>query len=396
MREPLPEAFTGCVVSVFGEDKVIVATEAHPSQPIKLWYKNWKPPAGMVDPQPDQNGNLYERLLGKVRRAVQKEALQSVTFIWMQGEADAGSGWGGVYEASFYGLLEQLKQDLGIEEIHFVVGRINDFGLDPGKSTERERVREIQVKLGEENANGAWIDTDDLNRGVNPWGGYSLCDGHFPPPAYRIMGKRFARAACRLIDPGMKLDPGLFDEVFFDTADDVSSHEAIGKTVTSRSDSLVGGGKSPDFARLTDGAFGSSDHQDPSWFRIAPSEAPVELILDLGKLQQVHAIGVHTLFSPPAAAEFPESFAFESSEDGAIYRQNRGRYNTIQVTKYDRPDLVRSASPSEPLLVLTDQTKPRSWQTGVQARYIKITVKTGGQWVLIDEIIVNPAKARFL
>lgn len=48
-------------------------------------------------------------------------------YIWMQGEEDARMGWGSVYEKSFNGVLEQLKQDHKVTKINYVVGRINDY-----------------------------------------------------------------------------------------------------------------------------------------------------------------------------------------------------------------------------------------------------------------------------
>jgi hypothetical protein len=86
------------------------------------------------------------------------------------------------------GVHDQLRADLGVEDVHFVVGRIHDFWKDPQQFPDGEQIREIQVGLGGKHTKGPWIDTDDLNRGVNPWGGYSLRDGQFPPPAYRVMG----------------------------------------------------------------------------------------------------------------------------------------------------------------------------------------------------------------
>ncbi|MGB0743905.1 MAG: sialate O-acetylesterase [Opitutales bacterium] len=389
MRQPLTTTFSKCVEGVFGENKVIVTTVAQAGQPIKRWHRNWQPPAGLEDSKPENNGGIYDRLISNVKKKIENQALASLTFIWMQGEADAKAGWGSVYEVSFHGVLDQFKEDLGIQQINFVVGRINDFWVDPEKFPDGELIRKIQVELGEENQNGRWINTDDINRGVNPWGGYSLNDGHFPPTAYRVMGQRFAKAACDLIVPNIELDTDLFREVFFDSAEDVKSHAAIGKPVFSSPEKSTRG-QTPGLLILTDGKFGTSRHQEEEWLRIAPKEEPVEFIVDLGEVQKVDAVGVHTLFSSDADAEFPDSIVIQYSEDGETYQISNSRHNTIKLNEDNRNLIRKMANPSERLLLLTEQVAPRRLETGVSARYIKITVNTGKQWVLIDEIIVNP------
>jgi hypothetical protein len=285
-------------------------------------------------------------------------------------------------------VLEQIKKDLDIEEIHFVVGRINEYWLDPNQFPDGKLIRELQVKLGESHENGAWIDTNDLNRGINPWGGYSLNDGHFPPPGYRVMGQRFAKAACLLIDPNLDLDENLFREVFFDTIDDVKSHAAIGKPVKSAGSGA--GLKGADFAKLTDGKYGSKRHSDSEWLMIEASGEPVELIVDLGEVLKVNEVGVHTLFSKKAGAEYPDSMQFLLSEDGENFQLSNSKYNNTKLNRIDRHLIHDIAKGEECLLVLTEQSEHRNPEPGVSARFVKVLIKTGTQNVLIDEIIVNP------
>lgn len=94
---------------------------------------------------------------------------------------------------SFNGVLDQLKQDLNVTKINYVVGRINDYWTTDRGLKDGDLVRATLMKLGEAGPNAAWINTDDLNQGVNPWGGYDECDGHFPPQGYRVIGQRFAK-----------------------------------------------------------------------------------------------------------------------------------------------------------------------------------------------------------
>ena len=68
MRRPLPESFEQAVSQVLGADSVIVVTHAHPSQPIRRWYRNWVPPEGQ-GPDEQENGTLHDALLSKVNEA---------------------------------------------------------------------------------------------------------------------------------------------------------------------------------------------------------------------------------------------------------------------------------------------------------------------------------------
>ncbi|NNJ86107.1 MAG: hypothetical protein HKP20_02950 [Akkermansiaceae bacterium] len=384
MRQPLPGSFSHCVEAVFGKDKVWVVTDAHPSQPIKMWYKEWQPPAGMVDENPEKNGTLYDRLMAKVKRTIKDTPLESVTFIWMQGEADAKAGWGSVYAAGFMGVLDQIREDLGVQDINFVVGRINDFWVGPAEFPDGQLIREIQVKLGEKHDNGAWINTDDLNRGVNPWGGYSLDDGHFPPPGYRVMGQRFARQACRLIDPHLKPDESIFAENFFDQASDVASHAAIGVKLSASVKPLHGS-----MGSLTDGKFGTAKMDDAAWVGFEPSDEPIELVLDLGKVMRVELTGINLLFSTDAKVELPKRIDISTSEDGENYALSGRRYNSVHLYHGTR-EALSELKATTPLLMITEQ-KHRKAPDGLNVRYVKFKIQSPDHRFYIDEIIVNPS-----
>jgi hypothetical protein len=372
MTGTLAKSFKECVEQTFGEDNVIVVRTGHPGQPLKNWYKAWQPPEGMTDDKPENNGKLYDVLIKAVNRAVKDRPIATTTFIWMQGETDAGNGWGSVYEKSFVGLLEQLKQDLAIKEMNFVVGRINEHWLE---KKDGELMRQVLQKLGTEHANGDWIDTDDINRGVNPWGGYSFEDGHYPPAGYVVMGQRFAKTACKLIDPEIKLDPAVYEEVFFDSADQIKTHAAVGKTIDGQG-----------WDALLDGKFGPLNHEHPAWVGIGPDQDPYELVIDLGEVMEIDSVAVHTLLSSKAKAQFPKQLGYSVSEDGETYQVNNNRYNTIKFYNGRLLKQMRSEGiKPTPLLLLTQQY-------GSKARYIKITIETGDQWVFIDEIVVNPSR----
>lgn len=385
MRQPLPESFTDAVCQVFGKDNVIVALHSHPSQPIKRWYKKWMSPEGVDGKMKEGEvcGTLYDALLKKVQKAIEGKELKSVTFVWMQGEADASAGWGKVYEKSFLGILDQFKKDLNLKKINFVLGRINDNYLSARGVKDGDLVRSVQVKLGEDNANGDWVNTDDLNTGVNPWGLYETAGGHFPNPAYRVMGQRFARKACRLIDPEMKLDEKIFDAEFFLSAEKIGSHSAIGKKISGTKPDAKYDGGGLGLECLLDGKFGSSNYKDKQWLGFSPENESVEFVVDLGKSQNVTEIAVNILISKEAKALFPKSAAILTSQDGSKFKPIVRKGAVKFFYKAARQNEWLKDHKSEPLLVLVGNKNP-------DVRFVKIKIETAKSWVFVDEIVVNP------
>lgn len=381
MTPTLSASFQKCVEQVYGKDKVLVSTTGHPSQPLKQWVKTWTPPEGMTDPKPESNGSMYDNLLQRVRHYLKAERPASLTFIWMQGEADSENRWASVYEKNFLTLVNQLKTDLGMDKIQFVVGRINDYWL---QKPDGQAMREVLMKLGDEHENGAWINTDDLNQGVNPWGGYSFIDGHFPPSGYVVMGQRFAKEACRLIQPDFKADPAIFAETFIDSYDDIQTHAAIGKTVTGTAPDASNNGAGKGLAVLTDGKFGEVKEGDPARIGFAPSATPIELIVSFDEPVNVDSIAVNLLLSSNAKAEFPNKITYSHSEDGETFKTNQGRFpSTGFYSKTELAEMRAKGIQPTPALVLRGHAFPN-------VREIKIEIETGAQWVFIDEIVVNP------
>ncbi len=123
----------------------------------------------------------------------------TVTFLWMQGERDAKMEWGPVYEESLNGLIKQLSDDLGRDDINVVIGRLSDFDMENRRYPHWTMVRDIQVRVAEKYPRAAWIDTDDLNDGVNRKGKPIKDDLHYSAEGYETFGKRMADAALGLI-----------------------------------------------------------------------------------------------------------------------------------------------------------------------------------------------------
>jgi len=181
-------SFTPAVRKAFEGDEVIVVKDAQGGQPIRRWYKKWKPASG---PAPAATGDLYDRLMAKVRKAVGDRKPATVTFVWMQGERDAKERHGDVYADAFKGLVRQLAADLGRKDLRFVIGRLSDFDNTNARYPHWTKVREAQVRVAEAHPLGEWVDTDDLN---GPKNGL-----HYTKDGYKTLGERFARKAVALI-----------------------------------------------------------------------------------------------------------------------------------------------------------------------------------------------------
>ena len=170
--------------------------DAMGGQPIRRWDKGWSKP---IQGKAFKGGDLYERLMKKVTPVVKGETLASVTFVWMQGERDAKESLGDQYPASFRRIIAQVKTDLNHAEVHFVVGRLSDFDMTNARYPEWTRIREVQEALAKESPVGAWVDTDDLNDGVNRRGKAIKDDLHYSVEGYKTLGQRFAEAAIRML-----------------------------------------------------------------------------------------------------------------------------------------------------------------------------------------------------
>ena len=191
------ESFTPAVIEAFGEEHVIVVKDAQGGQPIRRWYKEWHPADGETPPN---TGDLYERLMEKVNKAIAGKEIGTVTLVWMQGERDARESHGEVYAESLRGLVGQLQEDLHREDVNFVIGRLSDFGGKQRSYPHWNMIREVQVEVAEDDPRVAWVDTDDLNDGLNRRGKPIEDDLHYSAEGYKELGSRFAAKAIELIE----------------------------------------------------------------------------------------------------------------------------------------------------------------------------------------------------
>ena len=180
----------------FGKENIIVAKYALRGEPIRRWYKDWKPLEGGV---PKAQSDLYDSLMVNVFSAIENEKIETVTFIWMQGERDAKEKQGDVYEESLIGLYNQLSKDLNRDDMNLIIGRLSDFDLVNKKYKHWTKIRQAQVKVTESNPRFSWINTDDLNDGLNGRGKKIENDLHMSVEGYKTLGERFAGKAIQLI-----------------------------------------------------------------------------------------------------------------------------------------------------------------------------------------------------
>lgn len=184
-------SFTPTVTEALAQDKVIVVKSAQGDQPIRGWFKQWKPAKGRTLAGNYQAGDLYDKLMSKVNPAIEGIKPDTITFVWMQGERDAKEMHGEVYAASMRGVIEQLRTDLKRPDMCAVIGRLSD--CMNGSKTHWDMVRAAQVEVAQTDPRVAWVDTDDLN---------GEKDGlHYSEEGYVELGKRFAQASLDLMKP---------------------------------------------------------------------------------------------------------------------------------------------------------------------------------------------------
>ncbi len=117
----------------------------------------------------------------------------------MQGERDARMKFAEVYESSLLGLHQQLSKDLNRTDVNFIIGRLSDFDMQNEKWPHWTKIRDIQVKVATSQPSFGWINTDDLNDGINKQGKTIKNDLHLSEEGYKILGERFALKAIQLI-----------------------------------------------------------------------------------------------------------------------------------------------------------------------------------------------------
>jgi len=186
-------SFIPAIEKAFPGDEIVVVKSSQGGQPIRRWYKKWKPPQG-VPADTRKPGDLYDRLMKALTQRVGEksyDSFDSVTFVWMQGERDAKTNLSAVYAASMAGLIEQLRTDIKRPDMTVVIGRLSDH---LNGRPHWDAVRAAQVKVADDDPLVTTVDTDAFNGRNNGL--------HYNKEGYQAMGERFAEEAVKLIRGG--------------------------------------------------------------------------------------------------------------------------------------------------------------------------------------------------
>lgn len=170
-------------------------------QPIRKWVKTFDEIAAKSKLSAKKDpGAFYDETLKAARASIAAKKPKTITFLWMQGERDAKEKLSAAYEESMNTLIANLRKDLDVPEMNFVIGRLSDYST----SEHWEAVRSAQVKVATDDPRGSWVDTDDTNNKVKK--GKPHNDLHYTKEGYDLFGQRLARQAVLLIK-GEKPDP---------------------------------------------------------------------------------------------------------------------------------------------------------------------------------------------
>lgn len=158
------------------------------------------------------SGLMYTRLLATVENAITAFKAEGYVvsvkgFVWMQGEADAGtyssanpSKWADAYEqnlklfiADLRNAVAEIADDEAVKTRPFIIGKINSTG-QYGRDEDEEKVRTAQDKVAAADSTVYAVESVDL-----PIVSGGVCLGsdqwHFNAGDMFTLGQRFAKAA---------------------------------------------------------------------------------------------------------------------------------------------------------------------------------------------------------
>lgn len=146
------------------------------------------------DWNPKEKGKLYENFIKFVRTTQEMIKAKGDTceirgMLWHQGESDASLP-AGQYQAALTALIAQVRGDLGLKELPFVIGQVYDNGRRADVIAGEKAVAKAVPHTGFASADG--LETWDKGT-------------HFDARSQIELGKRFAREMARLLQkPGIE------------------------------------------------------------------------------------------------------------------------------------------------------------------------------------------------
>ena len=158
----------------FAGDEILIVKWSKGGQPIKNWMKGGKTQA------------FYTNLMNMVKKELGGRKPDSVSFMWMQGEADAKREDPKLYQPALTNLINQIRKDTGHKDATAVIGRLNKHSDSKGWNA----IRDAQVATAKADPKVGWIDLDDLGKGL-----------HYKKDGYQKMGARFVETTVKLLAP---------------------------------------------------------------------------------------------------------------------------------------------------------------------------------------------------
>ena len=148
------------------------------------------------------------------------------------------------------------------------------------------------------------------------------------------------------------------------------AHQALGKSV------LLITPPSPKYNRgdLTDGQFGVEDVTASAWLGFEKTN--LEAVIDLGQATPIRTLAARFLQYAPAGIRLPARVEFGISDNGSEFKPAASV--TPETWPHDRHDYWIDMALANDL--------------NQSARYVRVHAVNAGQWLFVDELLVNPAK----
>jgi Carbohydrate esterase, sialic acid-specific acetylesterase len=137
-----------------------------------------------------KGGDLYSNAVYHARLAMEDGTLKGI--LWHQGENDSISGLAETYGDRLVQMIHDIRADLGLPELPFVVGQIGEFiyKRKPNNLPEARLVNDALLKIPDRVPHTACV----RSRGLT----CKRDQIHFDTPAQRELGRRFAAQMIRL------------------------------------------------------------------------------------------------------------------------------------------------------------------------------------------------------
>jgi len=128
----------------------------------------------------------YDEAIRRAKVAMQSGVIKGI--IWHQGESDSKPEAAKVHQAKLKELIARFRQDLGDDELPFIVGKLGDFYVV--KNPDAELINEVLETIPLEVKNTACVDVSGLKHKGDVV--------HFDTKSYRELGRRYADLMIKL------------------------------------------------------------------------------------------------------------------------------------------------------------------------------------------------------